>query len=185
VDSVAISPDGRTIVSVSDDASIKEWDLTTGSCLRTLIGPSVMRVGSVAISPDGRTIVSFDGSISVFEGDNCESGDVTEAFVPRQRRWMRLKGAMATPRHSHGLAVVNNGTVMIALGGVDRGGSGSRLATVERYDIFKDEWDASALPPLATPREAPAAVAVDMANGEQVRLRPEAPACRGGARAVG
>ena len=57
VNSVAMSPDGQTIVSGSDDQTIKVWNLDTGELLHTLEGHSDS-VNSVAISPNGRTIVS-------------------------------------------------------------------------------------------------------------------------------
>src|SRR5512147_3139319 len=52
--SVAISADGRTIVSGSDDNTIKVWNLATGELLRTLNGHS-NSVSNVAISADSRT----------------------------------------------------------------------------------------------------------------------------------
>ncbi len=55
--SVAISSDGRTAVSVSNDTTLKLWDLSTGRELRTLLGHTG-GVRSVAISPDARTAVS-------------------------------------------------------------------------------------------------------------------------------
>ncbi|PSO77343.1 MAG: hypothetical protein BRC40_02010, partial [Cyanobacteria bacterium QH_8_48_120] len=57
VNSVAMSSDGQTIVSGSDDHTIKVWNLDTGELLHTLEGHSDS-VNSVAISPNGRTIVS-------------------------------------------------------------------------------------------------------------------------------
>jgi tricorn protease-like protein len=62
--SVAISPDGQTIVSGSYDKTIKIWDLATGKLLRTLTGHSG-GVNSVAISPDGQTIVSGSGDNTI------------------------------------------------------------------------------------------------------------------------
>ncbi|WP_013324439.1 serine/threonine-protein kinase [Gloeothece verrucosa] len=55
--SVAISPDGQTLVSGSGDQTIHIWDLATGQLKRTLTGHSDY-VNSVAISPDGQTLVS-------------------------------------------------------------------------------------------------------------------------------
>jgi len=55
--SVAISPDGQTLVSGSSDKTIKVWDLSTGKLVRTLTGHTGI-VWSVAISPDGQTLVS-------------------------------------------------------------------------------------------------------------------------------
>jgi WD40 repeat protein/serine/threonine protein kinase len=57
VTSVAVSPDGRHIVSGSYDKTLRVWDLGTGRCLNTLQGHTES-VDSVAVSPDGRQIVS-------------------------------------------------------------------------------------------------------------------------------
>ncbi len=57
VDSVAISPDGQTLVSGSYDETIKVWELSTGKLIRTLTGHADA-VWSVAISPDGQSLVS-------------------------------------------------------------------------------------------------------------------------------
>ena len=68
VNSVAISPDGGTIVSGSWDKTIKVWDLATGRLKATLTG-HYSGVRSVAISPDGGTIVSGsqDKTIKVWD----------------------------------------------------------------------------------------------------------------------
>src|SRR6266851_1717169 len=66
--SVAISPDGQTLVSGSWDNTIKVWELSTGKLIRTLTGHADA-VWSVAISPDGQTLVSgsIDKTIKVWE----------------------------------------------------------------------------------------------------------------------
>ena len=57
VNSVAFSPDGKTLASGSEDATIKLWDVASGKELRTLAGHSGC-VDSVAFSPDGKTLAS-------------------------------------------------------------------------------------------------------------------------------
>jgi len=51
VHSVAFSPDGKQVVSGSDDETLRLWDVTTGAALQTLKGHSGP-VRSVAFSPD-------------------------------------------------------------------------------------------------------------------------------------
>jgi len=57
INSVAFSPDGKQIVSGSDDNTVKLWDMTTGREIKTFSGHSRF-VKSVTFSPDGRWIVS-------------------------------------------------------------------------------------------------------------------------------
>ncbi|PVH70823.1 NACHT-domain-containing protein [Cadophora sp. DSE1049] len=64
--SVAFSPDGKQIVSGSDDNTVRLWDATTGAALQTLKGHSTTgaplqtlkghSVTSVAFSPDGKLL---------------------------------------------------------------------------------------------------------------------------------
>ena len=55
--SVAYSPDGKTIVTGSDDGTLKIWNAKTGLLIKTLAGHTDY-VTSVAYSPDGKTIAS-------------------------------------------------------------------------------------------------------------------------------
>jgi hypothetical protein len=72
VRAVAVSPDGRFIVSGSDDRTVKVWELESGRLLRSLEGHTD-GVRAVAVSPDGRFIVSgsSDRTVKVWE---LESG---------------------------------------------------------------------------------------------------------------
>src|SRR5262249_31670797 len=68
VNSVAISPDGRRLVTGSWDRTAKVWDAGNGQELLSLKGHSG-GVASVAISPDGRRLVtgSQDGTAKVWD----------------------------------------------------------------------------------------------------------------------
>jgi WD40 repeat protein len=68
VSSIAISPDGKILVSGSIDKTIRLWELPSGRELSTLIGHTGSVV-SIAISPDGKNLVSgsHDGTIRLWE----------------------------------------------------------------------------------------------------------------------
>jgi WD40 repeat protein len=72
--SVAWSPDGRVLASGSWDNTLKLWDASSGSLLRTLQGHS-SRVWSVAWSPDGRVLAtsSEDNTLKLWD---ASSGDL-------------------------------------------------------------------------------------------------------------
>ena len=65
---VAFSPNGKHIVSGSDDNSVRVWDASTGSELKELQGHTNL-VTSVVFSPDGKHIVSgsYDNSARVWD----------------------------------------------------------------------------------------------------------------------
>ena len=71
VQSVAFSPDGRTLASGSADQTIKLWDVASGQLLRTLQGHS-NEIPSVAFSPDGLTLASgsHDKTIKLWDTAN-------------------------------------------------------------------------------------------------------------------
>jgi WD40 repeat protein len=64
INGMAISPDGRTLVSASNDCKLKVWDLLTQTEIATLTG-HWEQVTSVAFSADGRQIFSggYDGQV--------------------------------------------------------------------------------------------------------------------------
>jgi hypothetical protein len=55
--SVMFLPDQQTLISTSDDQTIRFWDITSGKCLRTL-ETHVNWMLSTAISPDGKVLVT-------------------------------------------------------------------------------------------------------------------------------
>jgi WD40 repeat protein/serine/threonine protein kinase len=63
VTAMAISPEGKRIVSGSDE-TIKIWDFTTGAELMTLRGHNDW-ISSIAFSPDGKYIISGSGDNTI------------------------------------------------------------------------------------------------------------------------
>ncbi|MDF5723242.1 MAG: AAA-like domain-containing protein [Rhizonema sp. PD37] len=64
VNSVAFSPDGKTLDSASRDGTIKLWNVATGKEISTLSGHKDS-VNSVAFSPDGKTFASASADKTV------------------------------------------------------------------------------------------------------------------------
>jgi WD40 repeat protein len=68
VTSIAISPDGQTLASGSDDRTVNLWSLKTGKQIFTFFGQAG-EVHAVAISPDSRMLVAggFDNKITSWQ----------------------------------------------------------------------------------------------------------------------
>ena len=153
VNSVAVSPDGRYIVSGSWDRTVAVWDLDSGSLIHQLSGHRD-RVWSVVVSPDGRHIVSgsLDGTVAVWDLesgalirqlDSRKAGVWAVAVTPDSRRivsgsgnnilrvWDLESGALIRRIPGHGeeiwaLAVSPDGRRIVA---------GSRDLSVAVWDL--------------------------------------------------
>lgn len=55
--SVAFSPDGHTLATASNDATVRLWDVTTGKTRTTLLDHTAT-VWSVTFTPNGHTLAS-------------------------------------------------------------------------------------------------------------------------------
>ena len=85
VTSVGFSPDGATIVSGSDDGTVKLWDVAPRTNTATLKGHTD-EVTSVAFSPDGTIVAS--GS----EDETIKLWDVAEAAQPHPSELVKISG---------------------------------------------------------------------------------------------
>ena len=61
---MAFSPNGKQVVSGSEDKSVKLWNIETGTELSTMTGHSAP-VSSVAFSADGRFVMSGSSDTSI------------------------------------------------------------------------------------------------------------------------
>jgi WD40 repeat protein len=71
------SPDGRTIITTSDDQTVRVWDAITGS-LRLTLSNYNFRVRFATYSPDGGVILTLSGN--VLQTWNALTGDLLWTF---------------------------------------------------------------------------------------------------------
>ena len=75
---VAVTPDGKTVVSGSADKTVKVWDLETGHCRATFKDHTDF-VRGAAVTPDGKTVVSGSADKTVKVWD-LETGHCRATF---------------------------------------------------------------------------------------------------------
>ena len=74
VTSVAFSPDGKRLVSASEDGTLRVWSCETGQEVLSLHGHNGA-VNSVVFTPDGRKLISGgdDGTVRIWNGSGTNS----------------------------------------------------------------------------------------------------------------
>jgi hypothetical protein len=94
VSAVAVTPDGRHVVSGSWDRTLRVWDLATGETKTTLQGHTDS-ISAVAVTPDGRYVVSGskDRTLRIWDLKGGKElltftvdGDVTTCVVAQDDR---------------------------------------------------------------------------------------------------
>jgi WD40 repeat protein len=142
VNTLAFSPDGRTLVAGSGDGIVRFWSPVTGRSVRAPLNARVGSVSSVAFSPDGRTLAvagdsglrwwnrSTDrllGSVDVGYGTTMIAfsphGDLLAAAGIRVKLWN-----LATGRLAGILSAPSDGTRRFLAQAVAFSPDGSRLA---------------------------------------------------------
>jgi WD40 repeat protein len=83
VNCLALSGDGQFLYSGSTDSTIKEWDLTTGSCRRTFTGYHIYSVNTIALSGDGKYLY-FDSRGETIQEWDLKMGSCRRTFEGHQ-----------------------------------------------------------------------------------------------------
>ena len=96
VNSVVFSSDGRSLVSGSDDKTVKLWDLQTGGAIKTFSDHTDLVI-SVSISVDNAMIASgsFDDTVRLW---NTQTGECCNVIV-QPRGVYQVKFSPTNPQH--------------------------------------------------------------------------------------
>jgi WD40 repeat protein len=82
VNSVAVSPDGKTIASASSDGTIGLWDTATGKASHASLKSTEGGFMSVAFSPDGKYLATGEGGKTGSPGGQIVLWDVASGYTP-------------------------------------------------------------------------------------------------------
>lgn len=120
VNSVAFSPDGKTLLSSDRYKMVRGWDVQTGALLWEVEATSA--IGAVAFSPDGKTFagVAQEGSVNIWDA------------ATRDLKRTLKDGDF----HPEAIAYSPGGRILVAVG--DKGGFGSK-GVMKLWDIQTGE----------------------------------------------
>ncbi|MBN9121062.1 MAG: WD40 repeat domain-containing protein, partial [Planctomycetes bacterium] len=131
---VAVTPNGKTLVSVGNDGAVRLWDAHTGQPLKTLEGHAGW-VGSVVVTPDGTHAVTAGGDNVIRVWD-----------LKAQKEVRKLEGHTIAVR---GLALAADGKTLIS-GGSDKTCRAWNLTTgaeIRRYGDGRNSVESVAVTP--------------------------------------
>jgi serine/threonine protein kinase/WD40 repeat protein len=142
VPAVTFSPDGRRIVSVSKDKTIRTWDPATGQQLASSSGGHNGEIEAVAISPDGRLLATGDFDGAVYVRDAADGKELPRLADP----YFRLADRKEPPGQVWRLQFDGTGNHLAAGGGRgvavwsirpgERGPAVQRCAAVNGPEVY-------------------------------------------------
>jgi WD40 repeat protein len=108
----AFSPDGRRVVTASDDRTARIWDLVTGQTILVLKGHEE-RVRCATFSPDGSRVATaaFDGTVRVWDVSAS-----TQALIARCLTREQRENAFLHPEPLNGVSRWINGHITRRIG---------------------------------------------------------------------
>jgi WD40 repeat protein len=112
VTAIAVTPDGRLLVSGSEDGMLKAWDVATGQEVRSLKGHEA-QVDSIVVTPDGKLLVTAadDGMLKVWNLVSWE--EVCQLQGEKSRIHAEATGPAGSAWVTSGLAITPDGKVLI------------------------------------------------------------------------
>jgi WD40 repeat protein len=83
---VAITPDGKTLVSIGNDNAVRVWDVAAGKLTKSLEGHASW-IGSLLVTPDGTRAITAGGDsiIRIWDLKTGRQADVLEGHVQSVR----------------------------------------------------------------------------------------------------
>ncbi|MGA7325104.1 MAG: WD40 repeat domain-containing protein [Rhodomicrobium sp.] len=123
IKNIAVTQDGKKLISASQDKTIRVWDFETGTPIRTIFGQAGHgeegQIFAMAFSPDGRTVAV--GGIMGPAGNSEQIGAI-RLFDIESGRLMSVLSGHAAPVNS--LAFSSNGKSLISGAGTGKAEGG-------------------------------------------------------------
>jgi WD40 repeat protein len=133
VAAVAVTPDDKLAVSVSNDRTVRVWETATGRLVKTFEGHPEW-VGSVVLTPDGTRAITAGGGAGAENSPRCP---IRVWDLAAQTEVMTLDGHTVAVR---ALALTDGGKRLISAGG-DRTCRAWDLSTGKELQRYGDEKD--------------------------------------------
>jgi WD40 repeat protein len=110
ITSASFSPDGREVVTASDDTTVRVWDVRTGRQLATFDEQNV--ANDAVFSPDGKEVLVADAQGTADLWD-ISTGKLVRSFAERGQSLPDIKTAVFSPNGREVLTASDDGTARL------------------------------------------------------------------------